>query len=144
MTETATTNVLTSDHIRDMIRNGMPSREMNDLVRNGSQLPDNRLVTQQSWIWRSLLYCHREMRRDIKQYRTDMGRVENRNSPAYWIDWMSNGKLNKNSDAADIHKVILEDAKNPPRILSRQHLENAVTFLTTEGVAETIIKFIGK
>ena len=35
MNDTATTtNVLSPDHIRDMIRNGMPSREMNDLVRN--------------------------------------------------------------------------------------------------------------
>ena len=126
MTETATTNVLTADHIRDMVRN-----------------PD-RPTTQQSWVWRSLLYCHREMKRDMKQYRTDMGRVENRNSPAYWIDWMSDGRLNKNSDAADIHNVILEDAKDPPRTLSGRHFDNALTFLTTEGVAETIIKFIGK
>ena len=80
----------------------------------------------------------------MKQYRTDMGRVENRNSPAYWIDWMSDGRLNKNSDAADIHNVILEDAKDPPRTLSGRHFDNALTFLTTEGVAETIIKFIGK
>lgn len=133
MTETATTNVLTPDFIRMMIR---PTKS----VENSPAF----VAQQQSWIWRSLLYCHREMRRDIKQYRTDMGRVENRNSPAYWIDWMSNGRLGKNSDAADIHKVILEDQKDPPRTLSRQHLENAVTFLTTEGVAETIIKFIGK
>ncbi len=143
MNDTETTsNVLTPDHIRDMIGNGMPSREMNDLVRNGSQLPDNRLANQQRWVWRSLLYCFREMQRDIKQYRSDLGRVDNRNSPSYWCEWMSDGRLNKNSAASDIHKMILEDAKNPPRDLNGRHLDNAVTFLTTEGVAENVLKFV--
>jgi hypothetical protein len=143
MNDTATTtNVLSPDHIRDMIGNGMPSREMNDLVRNGSQLPDNRLANQQRWVWRSLLYCFREMQRDIKQYRSDIGRVDNRNSPAYWCDWMSDGRLNKNSAASDIHNIILEDVKNPPRPLNGSHLDKAVQFLITEGVAENVLKFV--
>ena len=131
MTDTATTsNVLTATTIRDM-------------VRNGSQLPnDNRPATQQSWVWRSLLYCFREMQRDIKQYRSDLGRVDNRNSPAYWCDWMSDGRLNKNSAASDIHNVILEDVKDPPRNLNGSHLDKAVQFLMTEGVAENVLKFV--
>ena len=125
MNDTSTATALTADHIRDMIRSDQVS-------------PSN----QQSWIWRSLLYCFREMQRDIKQYRSDIGRVENRNSPAYWIDWMSDGGLNKNSPASEIHRVILTDTKNPPRDLSRQHLDKAVQFLTTPGVAENILHFV--
>ena len=68
--------------------------------------------------------------------------MENRNSPAYWIDWMSDGRLDKNSAPSDIHNIILEDAKDPPRNLNGRHLDNAVTFLTTEGVAENVIKFV--
>ena len=125
MTETATTTALTADHIRDMVRSDHVSAS-----------------NQQSWIWRSLLYCFREMQKDIKQYRSDMGRVDNRNSPAYWIDWMSDGGLNKNSACSEIHAVILRDAKDPPRTLSGRHLDNAVTFLTTPGVAENILGFV--
>ena len=125
MNDTATTTALTADHIRDMVRSDHVSAS-----------------NQQSWIWRSLLYCFREMQRDIKQYRSDMGRVDNRNSPAYWCDWMSDGGLNKNSACTDIHAVILRDAKDPPRTLSGRHLDNAVTFLTTEGVAETVLRFV--
>ena len=125
MNDTATTTALTADHIRDMVRSDHVSAS-----------------NQQSWIWRSLLYCFREMQRDIKQYRSDMGRVDNRNSPAYWIDWMSDGGLNKNSACSEIHAVILRDAKNPPRTLSGRHLDNAVTFLTTEGVAENVLRFV--
>ena len=125
MNDTATTTALTADHIRDMVRSDHVSAS-----------------NQQSWIWRSLLYCFREMTKDIKQYRSDMGRVDNRNSPAYWIDWMSDGGLNKNSACSEIHRVILTDTKNPPRTLSGRHLDNAVTFLTTEGVAENILRFV--
>tara|TARA_R110002096_G_scaffold28772_2_gene87218 strand:- start:983 stop:1384 length:402 start_codon:yes stop_codon:yes gene_type:complete len=131
MTDTATTsNVLTATTIRDM-------------VRNGSQLPnDNRPATQQSWVWRSLLYCFREMQRDIKQYRSDLGRVDNRNSPAYWCDWMSDGRLQRDCAASDIHNMILEDAKNPPRNLNGSHLDKAIEFLCSEGVAENVLKFV--
>tara|TARA_R100001443_G_scaffold115577_1_gene133678 strand:- start:107 stop:490 length:384 start_codon:yes stop_codon:yes gene_type:complete len=125
MNDTATTNVLTPDHIRDMVRSDHVSAS-----------------NQQRWVWRSLLYCFREMQRDIKQYRSDLGRVDNRNSPAYWCDWMSDGRLNKNSAASDIHNVILEDVKDPPRNLNGRHLDNAVTFLTSEGVAENVLKFV--
>ena len=125
MNDTSTATALTADHIRDMIRSDQVS-------------PSN----QQSWIWRSLLYCFREMQRDIKQYRSDIGRVENRNSPAYWIDWMSDGGLNKNSECSEIHRVILTDTKNPPRDLSGSHLDKAVQFLTTPGVAENILHFV--
>jgi len=125
MTDTATNpNVLTSDYIRNMVQS--------------SEHPP----MQQSWVWRSLLYCFREMQRDIRRYRKDLGQVENRNSPAYWIDWMSDGRLDKNSAPSDIHNIILEDAKDPPRNLNGRHLDNAVTFLTTEGVAENVIKFV--
>jgi hypothetical protein len=125
MNDTETTTALTADHIRDMVR--------------GITTPHE---TQQSWIWRSLLYCFREMQKDMKQYRSDIGRVDNRNSPAYWIDWMANGGLNKNSACSEIHAVILRDAKHPPRVLSGRHLDNAVTFLTTEGVAEAVLRFV--
>jgi len=124
MTDTATTNVLTSDYLCDKVRDA------------------DRPTTQQSWVWRSLLYCFREMQRDIKRYRKDLGQVANRNSPAYWIDWMSDGRLDKNSAPSDIHNIILEDAKDPPRNLNGRHLDNAVTFLTSEGVAENVIKFV--
>ena len=124
MNDTSTATALTADHIRDMVRS------------------DYDTLYQQQWVWRSLLYCFREMQRDIKQYRSDMGRIENRNSPAYWIDWMSDGGLNKNSPASEIHRVILTDTKNPPRDLSRQHLDKAVQFLTTPGVAENILHFV--
>ena len=125
MNDTATTTALTADHIRDMVRSDHVSAS-----------------NQQSWIWRSLLYCFREMQKDMKQYRSDIGRVDNRNSPAYWIDWMSDGGLNKNSACSEIHAVILRDAKDPPRTLSGRHLDNAVTFLTTEGVAENVLRFV--
>jgi len=125
MNDTETTTALTADHIRDMVRSDHVSAS-----------------NQQSWVWRSLLYCFREMQKDIKRYRTDIGRVENRNSPAYWIDWMSNGGLNKNSACTDIHAVILRDAKDPPRTLSGSHLDKAVQFLTTPGVAENILGFV--
>jgi len=126
MTDTATTpNVLTPDHIRDMVRSDQVSAS-----------------NQQRWVWRSLLYCFREMQRDIKQYRSDLGRVDNRNSPAYWCDWMSDGRLNKNSAASDIHNIILEDVKDPPRNLNGSHLDKAVQFLTSEGVAENVLKFV--
>ena len=125
MNDTATTTALTADHIRDMVRSDHVSAS-----------------NQQSWIWRSLLYCFREMQRDIGQYRKDMGRVENRNSPAYWIDWMSDGGLHKNSSASDVHTVILTDTKNPPRDLSGSHMDKAVQFLTTEGVAEAVLRFV--
>ena len=134
MNDTNTTAVsapLTADYIRSMIR---PTKSVENSDAFATQ--------QQSWIWRSLLYCFREMQRDIKQYRSDMGRVDNRNSPAYWIDWMANGGLNKNSACSEIHAVILRDAKHPPRVLSGRHLDNAVTFLTTEGVAETVLRFV--
>mgnify|MGYP001209597800 CR=1 FL=1 len=125
MTDTANNpNVLTTDYIRDMVRNG------------------DRPTTQQSWVWRSLLYCFREMQRDIKQYRSDMGRVDNRNSPAYWCDWMSDGRLQRGCAASDIHNIILEDAKDPPRNLSGSHMDKAVQFLTSEGVAENVLKFV--
>jgi len=124
MTDTATTNVLTPDHIRDMVRS------------------DHDTLYQQQWVWRSMLYCFREMQRDIKQYRSDLGRLENRNSPAYWCDWMSDGRLNKNSAASDIHNIILEDVKDPPRSLNGSHLDKAVQFLTSEGVAENVLKFV--
>ena len=124
MNDTETTTALTADHIRDMVRTHAHPR------------------IQQSWVWRSLLYCFREMQRDIKRYRSDIGRVENRNSPAYWIDWMSDGGLNKNSGCTDIHAVILTDTKDPPRDLSGSHLDKAVQFLTTEGVAENILGFV--
>ena len=128
MTDTATTsNVLSPDHIRDMVR---------------SVHDEASASNQQSWVWRSLLYCFREMQRDIKQYRTDLGRVENRNSPAYWCDWMSDGRVNKNSACADVHKMILEDAKDPPRNLSGSHMDKAVQFLCSEGVAENVLKFV--
>ena len=126
MNDTATTtNVLTPDHIRDMVRSDQVSAS-----------------NQQRWVWRSLLYCFREMQRDIKQYRSDLGRVDNRNSPAYWCDWMSDGRLNKNSAASDIHNVILEDAKDPPRNLNGSHLDKAIEFLCSEGVAENVLKFV--
>lgn len=126
MTDTATTpNVLTPDHIRDMVRSDQVSAN-----------------NQQRWVWRSMLYCFREMQRDIKQYRSDLGRVDNRNSPAYWCDWMSDGRLNKNSAASDIHNIILEDVKDPPRNLSGSHMDKAVQFLTSEGVAENVLKFV--
>ena len=131
MTETATTTALTADHIRDMVRG--PVDGISDPASASNQ---------QSWIWRSLLYCFREMQRDIKQYRSDMGRVDNRNSPAYWCDWMANGSLNKNSDSPTIHAVILHGSTHPPRVLSGRHLDNAVTFLTTEGVAEAVLRFV--
>ena len=124
MNDTETTTALTADHIRDMVRTHAHPR------------------IQQSWIWRSLLYCFREMQKDMKQYRSDIGRVDNRNSPAYWIDWMANGGLNKNSDSPTIHAVILHGSTHPPRTLSGSHLDKAVQFLTTEGVAENILGFV--
>ena len=62
MNDTEPTTALTADHIRDMVRS------------------DYDTLYQQQWVWRSLLYCFREMQKDIKQYRSDIGRVENRNS----------------------------------------------------------------
>ena len=134
MNDTNTTAVsapLTADYIRSMIR---PTKSVENSDAFATQ--------QQSWIWRSLLYCFREMQKDMKQYRSDIGRVDNRNSPAYWCDWMANGCLNKNSDCSTIHAVILHGSTHPPRTLSGRHLDNAVTFLTTEGVAEAVLRFV--
>ena len=128
---TTPTNPLTAAHIRSMIR---PTAS----VANSTVFADQ----QQSWIWRSLLYCVREMRRDLKRYRSDLGKVENRNSPAYWVDWMSNGKIGRDADPLDVHSAILSEKKMPARRLSGQHLDNAVRFLCEDGVAEAILNFI--
>lgn len=135
MTTTQTTQYpVTADYIRMMIQ---PTKS-SQITSQAQAFSDQ----QQSWIWRCLLHCHREMRKDIKQYRSDMGRVENRNSPAYWIEWMSDLALTKNSGCTDIHAVILSGRESPARPLTGRHLENAVNFLTTEGVAETVLQFV--
>ena len=137
MTTTQTTqHPVTADYIRMMIR---PTKSSQITPGSRSRAFSDQ---QQSWIWRCLLHCHREMRRNIENYRSDMGRVENRNSPAYWVEWMSDLALTKNSDCVDIHAVILSGRESPARPLSGRHLENAVNFLTTEGVAETVLQFV--
>lgn len=129
--ENATTTPLTADHIRRMIQ------------PTGSETLSAVLADQQqSWVWRCLLYCLREQRRDLKRYRSDLGKVENRGSPAYWVDWMSYGNIGKDSSPLDVHSVILHGDKMPTRRLSGKHLDNAVRFLCEDGVAEAILKFV--
>lgn len=138
MTETSSTTAtttgtpMTADHIRSMI--DIPSPR-------GQQTID-----QQRWIWRSLLYITREKQRDLTLYRKEMGAVQNRNSPSYWLEWMSSGHLDKNCNATKIHEKILADRLDgidgPMKPLSDGHLDACVRFLTTPGVAENLLTFI--
>lgn len=129
-TTTTTGTLLTADYIRSMI----------DIPSPGGQ----QTIDQQQWIWRSLLYITREKQRDITLYRKEMGAVQNRNSPSYWLEWMSHGHLDKNCNATKIHDKILEGEgfDGPMKSLSDGHLDNCVKFLTTPGVAENLLTFI--
>lgn len=129
---TTTPNIpLTAAYIRAMIR---PTKS----VENSTVFADQ----QQSWIWRSLLYCVREQRRDLKRYRSDIGKIGHRYSPAYWVNWMSDGNIGKDASASDVHSFILSEKRMPVRRLTGKHLDNAVRFLCENGVAEAILNFV--
>ena len=53
------------------------------------------LADDQNWAFRSLILLVRYMESDLTGYRNSLGKIENRNSPRYWMDWMSRSLINR-------------------------------------------------
>ena len=106
--------------------------------------------TDQTWLYRSLLLLCKYMEHDLVGYRANLGSIENRNSPRYWLEWMSNDLLPRHvlitSLAAD--HVAFSDGfitatggTYHGRPLSGTHLESAILFFTENpSVSETVYK----
>jgi hypothetical protein len=114
-------NILTADILRTKIRE-----------QDGGSIAQN-------WIFRSLLYLAREQTTDLKNYRRNMGKRENRNSPTYWIDWMSGGDLRSGvPDGDDNYSMAIEDMRHFESYngdpLSGEHLQNACELLAPQPV----------
>ena len=98
------------------------------------------------WIYRSLLVLRRAQLSNPKEYRNAMlddngDRIENRNSPAYWLEWMTKGVLNRSSQEQEVISYA-ENHSHPERGLSREHLDNAVALLAHPVVAAYIVKCV--
>ena len=113
-----------------------------EVIRNNINAKDNH------WIYRSLLVLRKAQIEDAKLFRKSLtestgDRVENRNSAGYWLEWITEGHLNRSSDIFDVTKA-QEDRELDlmKRNLSREHLDNAVALLTNPHVSDCIANYV--
>lgn len=105
------------------------------IVNNGSQ----------NWAFRSLILLTRYMEHDLNGYRKSLGKIDNRNSPRYWIDWMSRSLINRTmrvSDCARHTPMVFTDPtwfeSGHGRLLSGTHLNSMQDFFREPAVAQTV------
>ncbi|MGA0867059.1 MAG: hypothetical protein ACO3QV_07065 [Candidatus Nanopelagicaceae bacterium] len=98
----------------------------------------------QMWLFRSLILLGRYMEHDLKGYRTKVGKVDNRNSVRYWLEWMSRTLIHRNMTLQQIHAGTPSVMGDPNwwtqngRYLSRTHLDSCLTFIRTDSVKNLI------
>ena len=98
----------------------------------------------QSWAFRSVLLLVRYMEHDLAGYRKSVGKVENRNSPRYWLDWMSRSLINRTMRVSDSLRGVPQVASDPKwfldhgRGLSGSHAQAMVAFFNEPAVAQTV------
>ena len=112
-----------------------------EVIRNNVNAKDN------YWIYRSLLILRRVQVEDAKLFRKSLtessgDRVENRNSAGYWLEWITEGHLNRSSDLNDVTKAQGDQSMDlMKKNLSRDHLDNAVALLTNPIVSDCIANY---
>jgi len=112
-----------------------------EVIRNNVNAKDNH------WIYRSLLVLRKAQIEDAKLFRKSLtestgDRVENRNSAGYWLEWITEGHLNRSSDLNDVTKAQVAEPSFMKRNLSREHLDNAVALLTNPCVSDCIANYV--
>ncbi len=102
------------------------------------------LADDQNWAFRSLILLVRYMESDLTGYRNSLGKIENRNSPRYWMDWMSRSLINRTmrvSDCARHTPAVFNDPKwffQQGRPLTGTHLNSLKEFFSEPTVCQTV------
>lgn len=98
----------------------------------------------QIWLFRSLILLTRYMEADIAKYRESLGKIDNRNSPRYWLDWMSRSLLNRTMTLRASYLAVPATIDDPKwftergRVLSNTHLQSAIDFIKNDSVKQTV------
>ena len=112
-----------------------------EIIRNNVNAKDN------YWIYRTLLIMRKVQVEDAKLFRKSLtesngDRVENRNSAGYWLEWFTEGHLNRSSELPDVIKAQGDRSEDlMKKNLSREHLDNAVKLLTNPIVSDCIANY---
>jgi hypothetical protein len=98
----------------------------------------------QMWLFRSLILLGRYMEHDLKGYRAKVGKIDNRNSVRYWLDWMSRSLIHRSMTLRQIHAgtpSVMGDAEwfnNHGRQISGVHRDSCLAFIRTDSVKNLI------